>query len=241
MAFDFSIVCDFPILWGFSTSTFTSALGFRAGRHEGKIVGLAAYGDSSNLRDVLLSRFECAGGDIRIYGGMNYFFTRWLAQHFSKRDVAAAYQHALEAVTQKALAHWLRKTGLKRIAVSGGVHANFKLNQRIREMEGVEEVFVYPNMGDGGCATGAALLALITIRCLVNHWTMYTTDPSTVSMISPQRSKPATFERAELITWKKLPSCLRQIILSLDSMAVWSTARVRLATGRSFIRRTIPK
>jgi carbamoyltransferase len=34
-----------------------------------------------------------------------------------------------------------------------------KLNQRIREIEGVEGIFVYPNMGDGGCATGAALLA----------------------------------------------------------------------------------
>jgi carbamoyltransferase len=44
------------------------------------------------------------------------------------------------------------------VAVSGGVHANVKFNQRIREIPGVEEVFVYPNMGDGGCGTGAAML-----------------------------------------------------------------------------------
>jgi carbamoyltransferase len=43
--------------------------------------------------------------------------------------------------------------------MSGGVHANVKLNQRIREIPGVEEVFVYPNMSDGGCGTGAAMLA----------------------------------------------------------------------------------
>jgi predicted NodU family carbamoyl transferase len=42
--------------------------------------------------------------------------------------------------------------------MSGGVHANARLNQRIREIPGVEEVFVYPNMGDGGCGTGAAML-----------------------------------------------------------------------------------
>jgi carbamoyltransferase len=33
------------------------------------------------------------------------------------------------------------------------------LNQRIREIDGFESVFVYPNMGDGGCGTGAAMLA----------------------------------------------------------------------------------
>src|SRR5262249_27857404 len=75
-----------------------------------------------------------------------------------KRDVAAAYQCVLEEVATATIRYWLEKTGLKKVAVSGGVHANVKLNQRIREMDGVEAVFVYPNMGDGGCATGAALL-----------------------------------------------------------------------------------
>ncbi|MBM4000044.1 MAG: hypothetical protein FJ297_10995 [Planctomycetes bacterium] len=53
----------------------------------------------------------------------------------------------------------VKKTGISRIALSGGVNANVKLNQRIREVPGVKCVFVYPNMGDGGCATGAAMLA----------------------------------------------------------------------------------
>lgn len=35
--------------------------------------------------------------------------------------------------------------------------ANVKLNQRIFEIEGVRRIFIYPNMGDGGCGTGAAL------------------------------------------------------------------------------------
>jgi carbamoyltransferase len=54
---------------------------------------------------------------------------------------------------------WLAKTAMKNIVVSGGVHANVKLNQRLREIPGVERIFVYPNMGDGGCGTGAAMLA----------------------------------------------------------------------------------
>ena len=136
----------------------TSSLGFRAGRHEGKIVGLAAYGDPEVLRQVLKDRFVYRDGDIQIRASMNHLFTRCLAQRFAKRDVAAAYQAVLEDVACDMVAYWVRKTGLKNIALSGGVHANVKLNQRLREIATVEQVFVYPNMGDGGCGTGAAML-----------------------------------------------------------------------------------
>lgn len=148
----------------------TSALGFRPNRHEGKIVGLAAYGDPSVLRDVLWQRFECEEGDIRILASMNYLFTRSLAQYVAKRDVAAAYQRVLEEVGAKTVEYWLKKTGLRKVAMSGGVHANVKFNQRIREIEVVDEIFIYPNMGDGGCGTGAAMLAF-------GHEVMYRQQP----------------------------------------------------------------
>jgi carbamoyltransferase len=136
----------------------TSALGFRPSRHEGKIVGLAAYGDAKVLGPALLERFDTTGGDIVMRGASNYFFARAVAQRFAKRDVAAAYQTILEQVAKTVIAYWVEKTGQKAVVVSGGVHANVKLNQRIREIPGVEQVFVYPNMGDGGCGTGAAML-----------------------------------------------------------------------------------
>lgn len=137
----------------------TGALGFKPGRHEGKIVGLAAYGDPELLGPVLRERFVVENGDIRIRASMNYFFARSLAQDFAKRDVAAAYQYVLEQVTKEVCEYWVNKTGMHHVAVSGGVNANVKLNQRIHEIDGVDGVFVYPNMGDGGCATGAAMLA----------------------------------------------------------------------------------
>lgn len=138
----------------------TNALDFIPGRHEGKIVGLAAYGNPELLGPVLLERFVVEEGDIRIRASMNYLFARSLAQTFTKRDIAAAYQYVLERITQQVCEHWINKTGLRHIAVSGGVHANVKLNQRIHEVAGVDSVFAYPNMGDGGCATGAAMLAV---------------------------------------------------------------------------------
>lgn len=148
----------FPNSLGQFYEEVTSGLGFKPGRHEGKIVGLAAYGRPEVLADVLRHRFDCEEGDIRIRGSMNYLLPRALAGQFARRDVAAAWQHVLEEVVQEMVEYWTEKTGLRKVAVSGGVHANVKLNQRIFEVEAVDEVFVYPNMGDGGCATGAALL-----------------------------------------------------------------------------------
>jgi carbamoyltransferase len=148
----------FPNSLGIFYEHVTSGLGFKPSRHEGKIVGLAAYGNSKHLADVLLDRFDVTDGDIRIKAGMNHFFTRALAGHFAKRDVAAAYQYVLEEVARRAVTYWVKKTGLTNLVMSGGVNANVKLNQRLREIPGITGIFVYPNMGDGGCGTGAAML-----------------------------------------------------------------------------------
>jgi len=147
----------FPNSLGTLYEHVTSSLGFKPSRHEGKIVGLASYGDPSILGDILLSRIQQTPGDFRIYEANNVFFSRYLASKFPKIDVAAAYQYVLEKVATDYIRHWVQKTGIDTIVLSGGVTANVKLNQRIFEIEGVNHIFVYPNMGDGGCGTGAAL------------------------------------------------------------------------------------
>ena len=135
----------------------TAALGYRPDRHAGKIVGLAAYGDPSVLSEVLLSRFSQGDGTYHLHEALNYFFDRYLASQFSIVDVAAAYQYVLEVVATRLVDHWVRSTGCSSVVLSGGVTANVKMNQRIFEVPHVEEIFVYPNMGDGGCGTGLAL------------------------------------------------------------------------------------
>jgi carbamoyltransferase len=90
---------------------------------------------------------------------LNVHFSRHLAAQFPMVDVAAAYQRALEVLSCELVDHWLRATGARHVVLSGGVTANVKMNQRIHEIEGVEGIFIYPNMGDGGCGTGLALHA----------------------------------------------------------------------------------
>jgi carbamoyltransferase len=64
-----------------------------------------------------------------------------------------ALEHACTAVVSNALA----QTGERHVALAGGVASNVKVNRRIRLLDGVDDVFVFPHMGDGGLALGAAL------------------------------------------------------------------------------------
>ncbi len=157
---------EYPHSLGTFYESVTSALGFQPSRHEGKIVGLAAYGDPCVLQDVLLARFDQRPGDFRIRESNNLYFARMLASEFPKIDVAAAYQHVLEVVATAYVSHYLAQTGIRNVVLSGGVVANVKLNQRIRNLDGVERIFIHPNMGDGGCGTGAALLEFVGCRRL---------------------------------------------------------------------------
>jgi carbamoyltransferase len=150
---------EYPHSLGTYFETVTSSLGFKPSRHEGKIVGLAAYGDPSILIDILMSRFFQEPGTFRILESNNVYFCRYLSILFPKIDIAAAYQRALEIVANNYIRHYVEQTGLSNIVLSGGVAANVKMNQKVFEIPGVKSIFIYPNMGDGGCGTGAAMLA----------------------------------------------------------------------------------
>jgi len=150
---------EYPHSLGTFYESVTSSLGFKPSRHEGKIVGLAAYGDPEILLQLILNRFIQEPGNFRIIESNNIYFSRYLASLFPKIDVAAAYQRALEIVATNYIRHYVQQTGIGTVVLAGGVVANVKMNQRILEIPEVQRVFIYPNMGDGGCGTGAAFLA----------------------------------------------------------------------------------
>ena len=165
---------EYPHSLGTFYESVTSSLGFKAGRHEGKIVGLAAYGNPDILSNILLSRFIQEPGNFQILESNNIYFSRYLSTLFPKIDVAAAYQHVLEIVATRYVQHYVEQTGISNIVLAGGVVANVKLNQRIFEIPGVKRIFVYPNMGDGGCGVGAAFLASQnTISAYKTYSTVY--------------------------------------------------------------------
>jgi carbamoyltransferase len=133
------------------------AFGFLSCRDEGKITGLAAGGDPARVPEP--SPFTFDDDRLRYHGRLGQRGIDWararLTSKYSREDVAAWAQEILERHVVEIARHWLGRTGLRNIVVSGGVVANVKLNQRLHEIDGVDRVFVFPNMGDGGLGLGA--------------------------------------------------------------------------------------
>lgn len=154
---------------GFSSISFyysrmTELLGFTSNKHEGKVTGLAAYGNPNLLIEKMKKNMHfCKKG----FNLRNYFFKQSKnidlykkLKKFSKRDVAAALQKNLEEEVCKFIEYWVTKTNIHDLTLAGGLFANVKLNQRIHELDCIDSVYVFPHMGDGGLAVGAALAYL---------------------------------------------------------------------------------
>jgi carbamoyltransferase len=152
---------------GYYYGIVTGLFGFTPELQAGKVSGLAGLGDPERLLRVMRQMIDFEDGKIRTRLGR--YFKPWFvgadglpelarALEGSRReDVAAAAQAQLEFVVTRYVERFLRETGMRNLALAGGVFANVKLNQRLRELDGVEGVYVHPNMGDGGLPLGAAL------------------------------------------------------------------------------------
>jgi len=146
-------------LYGF----FTIALGYVWHRHEGKLTGLAGYGKPV-AADEIVSHFSVSpAGEIASnfssYDVMREY-TRLVCRRLSREDAAASVQDATERVIGRAVAALQARTGLRSLALSGGVFANVRLNRTLFENGVTERVFIFPAMGDDGLPVGGCLLYL---------------------------------------------------------------------------------
>jgi len=165
---------------GILYSLVTLHLGFDFNSDEYKIMGLAPYGDPERFRGFFERAVELrSDGAIRIpilrLNGSrdereNYLATRrYLDEHLIGRrapeaeitqdhkDVAAALQECLDRTVLHVCGHFGRNTGLRRIALAGGVSLNCTANGKLIDSGIFDEVYIQPVAGDDGTALGAAL------------------------------------------------------------------------------------
>jgi len=159
----------------------TEALGWQHGDGEGKTMGLAAYGDASQVGSKL-EQFHPAFSEGQLsrphtFGTPSYVNQKGVQHwHFPDADhiraviddcgaenVAAYAQAVLEKEVLGIVRHWKKVRDLKRLACAGGVFLNVKVNQRIWYEGDLEEQWVFPDAGDSGLAMGAALYAWHTM------------------------------------------------------------------------------
>jgi len=136
----------------------TKALGFIPNRHEGKVVGLAAYGNPNKYYDRIMKDFVLTKDGFVYLNAADPFKYKTLFKEGKKEDIAASFQKVLETIVLHIAKNNLRKTGFKKVCLAGGVAANVKMNQRIMELDECEQIFIHPAMADCGTAAGAALL-----------------------------------------------------------------------------------
>ncbi len=141
----------------------THLCGYRATIHEGKITGLSASGEPRYL-DMFRQLITFRDGQIRNIGRVYHTsaiaaMRNMLPSDWEHEDLAASVQTHLEDVAVAYVRHWMQVSGKRRVCLSGGVFANVRLNQKIAELPECDATFVFPAMGDGGLAAGAAYCA----------------------------------------------------------------------------------
>src|SRR5207237_5047033 len=124
-------------------------------RHEGKLTGLAAYGEPK-LAGEMAAQFRFNDNDGLIETDFkNWFAMRQkflaLCQGHDRETIAASIQKVAEDFTVQSVRWWLRRTGARRLALAGGLFANVRLNRLLAETLPLDEVFVFPAMATRAC------------------------------------------------------------------------------------------
>lgn len=145
----------------------TDALGFRSSRHEGKVTGLAAMGQPAFYDEIAAQFWVDQTG--RIHSKFRRFSDMWpfmrnIAAKGKREDVASSVQEVLEKCMLLSIKRLLSSHPTRRLGVAGGVFANVKLNRVLLEQLELEEIFVFPPMGDEGLPIGGALSYLLEMH-----------------------------------------------------------------------------
>lgn len=169
---DYSTFGSLSHLWGFST---TGILGFgenggsiwKICKDEGKLMGMAADGHyDENIINMLKSVIKYK--DLKFSPSTTGERTKFLMDSlrlqgaFETKEQREVFSYNLQHYTNEMFIEFLTDLNklypeYRKFAFSGGLFANVKLNQKINELDFVDEIFVYPPMGDEGLPLGACI------------------------------------------------------------------------------------
>ncbi len=155
---------DAPNSLGLFYSAITAYLGFRPNSDEGKVMGLAAYGDPdkidlSKMLEINYGSYKVNWKEIRKLPKRK-FDTKQIHNDEFGRDLAAALQKRLEEAALSLLEYLYDHTGYKKLCLAGGVALNCVMNSVLLQSEFVKDIFIQPAAGDAGTSLGAALYIL---------------------------------------------------------------------------------
>ncbi len=172
-----------PHSLGWFYSAFTEYLGFRAYDGEYKVMGLAAYGEHDPELNEKISKIIWYDGNggfeldpmilIRGKRSYSYYYSdnlvkflgrspRSKSEDISKWHINLAFevQKKLEEIVFSMTKYWIERTGVRKLAISGGVGLNVKMNGNLFMSDMIEDIFIHPLCADTGTPIGGALAYL---------------------------------------------------------------------------------
>ncbi|MXV62224.1 carbamoyltransferase [Natronorubrum sp. JWXQ-INN-674] len=162
---------EHPNSWGLFYAAITNYLGYRMFNGEGKVMGLAPYGEANAEIERRLRTLVDTGVDYDV----TELTGRWGTEHgvetleelFGRpasettdefdqfeTDLAYAAQRLLEESISELVDDYVRRFGTSNVCLAGGVVLNCKLNKQVAERPGVDDVFIQPVANDAGLALG---------------------------------------------------------------------------------------
>jgi carbamoyltransferase len=206
----------------------TALLNMRELEDEGKVMALADY--ASPIADEvnpLLPLVRVEGGRLHM-ASPSRRLRPWLRRvqwSYPNEQFAFLAQRLVERTMEALARETVRLTGEPAIAVAGGVASNVKATRRMRHLPEVGSVSVYPHMGDGGLAVGAAAAALARRDVPVSL-------PAASLALGPAYGAAAIEEalRDAGCAWERptdLPAAVADL-LSSDAVVLWFQGRMEL-------------
>jgi carbamoyltransferase len=170
--YDMSNTGSLSHLWAFSTNGIMGRDQYFEGiwkmcKDEGKLMGMAPNGHYNekiykflnsciDYKDLKFFPLNTAGKTQLVIDSMfhkGYFDTR------TKREI---FSFNLQKLTEDLFLAFINDLHIRfpehrKLCFSGGLFANVKLNQKINELDWVDEIYIYPAMGDEGLSLGACI------------------------------------------------------------------------------------
>ncbi len=144
----------------------THYLGMKPMSHEYKVMGLAPYAKEERIEKIM----KVFRGYFKLDKIKNTFINTsscWKWQYLGKfqkdlkqmrfDEIAGGTQRIFEEIMKEWIKGWVRRTGIKKVVLSGGSFLNVKANNLILNLEEIEKLFVLPSGGDESLAIGGAI------------------------------------------------------------------------------------
>ncbi len=140
----------------------TNIVGMRELEDEGKVMAMADYSypfgaEENKFKDFISvsgTRIRCKYSPVR-----QFEMLQRIAWQMPREQFAYMAQQLVENALLKFVSNSIDRYDVGDVAFSGGTFANIKANMMLRKLENLRHWYVFPHMGDGGMALGAAMYA----------------------------------------------------------------------------------